>query len=182
MAFSHVAATFVNMRRSIENTAFRLNIFICCLKIVLRRSYRKSKSWKERSVRKLLKNLSVQLTYLTGVQERQITYCGERDLVGDLRSGAPQTHQPLTVSAWNFKEYWNSSVLSVGRIISLSFRSHPPTGKQRAYSSADCVLGYCSDTPKARMEIINYAFRGYIIFRILAYMSKIMNTSSSCFK
>ena len=51
-------------------------------------------------------------------------------------------HQPgaSTVSTWNFKEYW-SCLSSFGWIIPWPLHSHPPRGRQCAYSLADVFSG-----------------------------------------
>jgi len=45
-----------------------------------------------------------------------------------------------SVSTWNFKEYWNLSVIRWLHHV-WSFHSHPPRGKQCAYSVADVFSG-----------------------------------------
>jgi len=66
-------------------------------------------------------------------RERQIMNRGERGLVGDwhVQPGRCMRQRHITCSSWNFKEYWNSSIVSVDP---WSFQSHLPRGIQRAYS------------------------------------------------
>jgi len=61
-----------------------------------------------------------------------------------------------SVSTWNFTEYWNLSVISCSDH-PWSFHSHPPRGKQRAYSVDNVFSGSALkiNTTNVRREIMH---------------------------
>jgi len=80
---------------------------------------------------------------LTGSREHQrenCAYCGEFNVVGDLKfnqNGAPQAYQ-LVIEISRNTGICRSSF---GQIISQSFQSHPPRGKQIIYLVANVFSG-----------------------------------------